>query len=222
MNLSRLLGLVAVSGAVLSAGCFAGAYRLANANDNGSGEIVTREIPWDGSRAISLGVEADLRYVQTAGAARLTARGPERSVATLSIDAGHVRDALLHTGARLTLTLEAPDVAQFTLNGTSHLVIENYAQPALMVTSEGKSSVEASGRTQAVTVNLQGRAAANLARLEASELLGRVGGSATLIAAPRTESRLLVDNSGSVVMLTTPALVANTTEEAGRVFNAAR
>ena len=52
------LALVAISSALLSAGCLGGAYTLANVNDSGSTELITREIPWDGSAKASLGLPA--------------------------------------------------------------------------------------------------------------------------------------------------------------------
>ena len=222
MKSSRLLVMVAISSAVISAGCFAGAYQLATANDSGSKDTVTREIPWDGSRTLSLGVEADVRYVQAPGPATLLARGPHRSVTNLSVADGYVSDGLLHSGARLELTLRAPEVNQFQLNGKSRLVIESYDQPELTIGLEGRASAEAAGRVESVTLALQGRATVNLARLDAGQVGGDVTGNARVVAAPRLASRLDVRGGGSVVLLTRPAELANRLSEAGTVIDASK
>jgi hypothetical protein len=222
MKTTRLLGVVAIASALVSVGCFAGAYSQATANDSGSNDVVTREIPWDGSASLSLGVESDLRYVQSEGPAMLIARGPHRSVSTLVISGGHVHDRLLHTGARLELTLHAPAVSDFRLDGRSSLVIERFGSQALTIRAEGRASVEASGRAESVTLDLQGYSTANLARLDTAALGGTVAGHAKLVAAPRAASRIEVRGSGSVVLLTQPKEVANTLHEAGKVIDASR
>jgi len=220
MKTSRTLAVVAISAAFVSVGCFAGAYALASGRDSGSHEIVTRDIPWDGSPSMSLGVEADLHYVQSSGPAVLTARGPQRSIATLSISGGHVQDGLLHTGARLELTLRAPSVSTFVVGGKSRLVIEAYDQPRLAVTVEGRASVEAAGRTEEITLAAQGRARVNLARLDAARVAGSVAGNATVVAAPQQLSRIEVRSGASVVLLSRPAEQANRILEAGSVIDA--
>lgn len=222
MKPPRLLAVIAIAAGIISAGCFAGAYALASASDSASTEIVTREIPWDGSRAISLGVEADLRYVQAAGPATLVARGQHRSVSTLVVSGGHVRDGLLHTGSRLELTLRAPQVSEFVVNGRSRLVIETYDQPHLSVTAEGRASVEASGRVEEVTLALQGRARVNLARVAAGRVGGHVAGNATAVIAPDLLSQVDVRGGGAVVLLKQPAQQANQTFEAGSVIDASK
>ena len=222
MKTEHLLATIALGGAVLSAGCFAGAYGLTTANDSGSREVILRELPWDGSTKLSLGLEADVRFVQAEGEMRLVARGPHRSVSTLEVANGHVHDKLLHTGARLELTLFAPGVHRFRLNGTSRLVIEGFDQPALEVAAEGRAWVDAAGRAGKVTLDLQGRGAVNLARLEVERIGGRVGGTVTVIAAPRTASTIEARSSATVVLLTRPPEYATRVADAATVIDAAR
>lgn len=222
MKTSRLLAWVAITGTIVSAGCFAGAYGLATANDSGSKEIVTREIAWDGSSSLSLGVEADVHYVQARGPATLVARGPHRSVNNLAVSGGHIHDGMLHSGARLELTLRAPQVNRFQLNGKSRLVIEAYDQPELTIGAEGRAAVEAAGRVEAVTLSLQGRATVNLARLDTGRVSGEVTGNSQVVVAPRHASALDVRGGGSVVLLTRPAELANRLSEAGTVIDAAK
>ena len=78
MNSKTRLILAALGSALVSAGCFSGAYALATSNDSGSSEIVSREIPWDDSTSLNLEVRSVVRYVQAPGAGKVVARGPHR------------------------------------------------------------------------------------------------------------------------------------------------
>jgi hypothetical protein len=216
----RVLSLVALFGALISAGCLSGAYRLANANDSGSTEIIAREIPWDGSNVLIVGMPATVRYVQ-GEPATVTARGPHRSVSTLEVAGGHVHDKLLHTGAPLEIEVRAPAISHFELNGRSTLRIEAYDQDKLSVTTQGAAVVEASGRAREATIRMQGRSDVNLTRLSLETLQGVVGGTGTLVAAPTHSARLEVRNLASAVLLTQPPELETRLIDEGRVINAA-
>jgi hypothetical protein len=220
MKSARTLVLVALSGALLSAGCLGGAYTLANVNDSGSTEIITREIPWDGSAKASLGLPAVMRYVQAPGPGRITARGPHRSVSTLRVDGGVIHDTLMHTGAVAEITLTAPSVTSFSLNGRSHLTIEGYDQASLTLYTEGAAAIDASGRAGDVRVFMQGDGDINLARLEADTLDGDLNGLGALVAAPARRANLNVSGMASAVLLTRPPDLKTHLENSGRLIDA--
>jgi hypothetical protein len=216
----RTLSYVALAGALVSAGCLSGAYKLANANDSASTEVITREIPWDGSQSLTLGVPANVRYVQ-GEPATITARGPHRSVSTLTVSGGHVYDTLLSTGTTLELVVRAPAISRFELNGRSKLAIEQYDQDTLAVTTQGSAVVEASGRVRDARVSMQGRSDVNLAHLSMEALDGKVGGTGTLVAAPTRAATLEVRNLASAVLLSRPVELKTTLIDEGRVIDAA-
>jgi hypothetical protein len=217
---TRTLGFIALGGALASAGCLSGAYRSATANDSGSTEMITREIPWDGSRSLTLGVPAKVRYVQGEPAS-ITARGQHRSVSTLVVDGGHVHDKLLHTGAMLELEVRAPAISHFELNGGSSLTIEGYDQETLSVSTQGRATVQATGRVRGATVTMQGRSDVNLTRLSMESLDGKVGGTGTLVAGPTRVANLEVRNLASAVLLSRPAELNTRLLDEGRVIDAA-
>jgi hypothetical protein len=222
MKTNRTLAIVAISSLLACVGCLGGAYALATSNDSRSKDLTTREIPWDGSGTLSLGIDADVRYVQSAGPATLTARGPHRNVSALTIESGHVQDHLLHSGARLEITVTAPAIHSFSMNARSRLTIVDYDQPALTLTTEGFTQVEAAGRAAKVLVNMQGRSTANLTNLATPSVEGRVAGRTTLVTAPAEAAVLEVRDSATVILLTTPAKLETSLIEAGRVIHAAR
>jgi hypothetical protein len=221
MKYPSRLTLVAVVSALVSAGCFSGAYSLANSKDSGNHEIISREIPWDGSTSLSLDVRSVVRYVQAPGEGKIVARGPHRSVSTLVVDNGHVHDQLMHSGTTLELVVTAPSISRFTLAGESSLSIEGYDQRSLFVSTEGKASVAAAGRVGDVAVEMKGSGTVNLARLATSKASANVGGMATLVVAPSEEASFNVRNFASVVLMSRPQALKTSLIDSGRIVDAA-
>jgi hypothetical protein len=220
MNSKTRLILVALGSALVSAGCFSGAYALATSNDSGSSEIVSREIPWDNSTSLTLGVRSVVRYVQTPGPGKVVARGPHRSVSTLVVGNGDIHDELLHSGTTLEILVTAPAISHFHLNGGSRLSIEAYDQQSLFVSTEGKAHVDAAGRVENVTVNMKGSGTVNLAKLAIGNAAVDIGGMSTLVLAPVKGANLKVRNYASAVLLSKPIELTSALEDSGRVVDA--
>ena len=220
MNSKTRLILAALGSALVSAGCFSGAYALATSNDSGSSEIVSREIPWDNSTSLTLGVRSVVRYVQTPGPGKVVARGPHRSVSTLVVGNGDIHDELLHSGTTLEIVVTAPAISHFHLNGGSRLSIEAYDQQSLFVSTEGKAHVDAAGRVESVTVNMQGSGTVNLAKLAIGNAAVDIGGMSTLVLAPMKGANLKVRNYASAVLLSKPIVLTSSLEDSGRVVDA--
>ncbi len=220
MTPAPALALVAIVSGLLSAVCLGSVYMRANVHDSGSTAPLTREIAWDGSARVSLGVPAVLRYVQAPGPGKYLARGPHRSVSTLTVAGGIIRDALLRTGAVLEITLTAPSVSSFHLDGHSRLIIEGYEQDSLALHTEGRAVVDASGRARDVRIFMKGDGAINLARLDVEALQSDINGASTVIAAPMQRATLDVSGKASVILLTRPTHLMTQLEESGRVIDA--
>lgn len=221
MTSTTRLMLLALAAALVSAGCFSGAYKLATANDSGNRQIITREIPWDDSTSLTLGVNSVVRYVQAPGAGKVVARGPHRSVSTLVVANGDIHDQLLHTGATLELVVTAPAISRFHLDGRSRLSIEGYDQKSLFVSTEGKAAVDAAGRVNDVSVEMKGSGTVNLAKLTTGNASASIGGMSTLVLAPSDDAELNVRNFASVVLLSRPKELKTSLLDSGRVVHAA-
>ncbi|HEV7694458.1 MAG TPA: DUF2807 domain-containing protein [Hyphomonadaceae bacterium] len=216
----RLLAFTALGSALLSAGCIGGAYTLASANDSGSSELITREIPWDGSATLIPELPSITRYIQAPGPGKIIARGPHRSVSTLTVANGHIHDKLLHTGAVIELTVTAPNVTAFAVNGRSTLTIENFDQDSLTVTVQGTAQITASGRTQTASVDMQGDGIANLARLKADSLTATATGLGIVIGAPTASANLALDGAAAAILLTRPPQLTTDIKEYGQLIDA--
>jgi hypothetical protein len=221
MSSTKRLVFVALGAALVSAGCFSGAYKAATANDSGSKEIVSREIPWDDSTSLTLGVRSVVRYVQAPGAGKVVARGPHRSVSTLVVSNGDIRDQLLHTGATLEILVIAPAISRFHLDGRSRLSIEEYNQKDLFVSTQGKAEVEAAGRAEDVMVEMQGSGTVNLAKLSTESAAANLGGMSTLVLAPSQRAKLDVRNYASAILLSRPNELTKSVLDSGRIVEAA-
>jgi hypothetical protein len=221
MNANRLLLTLILGSAATSAACFGGAYAVAAQHDSGSRDIVTREFAWDGSEHLYVGVPARVTYVQSEGESRVVARGPQRSVSTLTVTDGHLHDRLLRTGKPLEITITAPSIRKFELGGRSSLTIQSYHQDSMTVVTQGRARVEAAGSAREVRVNLQGHSAVNLAQLRTDAVHGDVAGVSDLVVAPLNSGVLNVRASASVVLLNKPAQLETNLFEAGRVIAAA-
>jgi hypothetical protein len=221
MNSTTKLASVALGAALVSAGCFGCAYKVATANDSGSKEIISREMPWDGSTSLTLGVRSVVRYVQAPGVGKVIATGPHRSVSTLVVSNGDIRDQLLHTGATLELVVTAPAISHFHLDGGSSLTIEGYDQKSLFISTQGKAQVVAAGRVNDVTVEMQGRGTINLAKLSVESASASIGGMSTLVLAPSQRAKLDVRNFASAVLLSRPSDLTTSLLDSGRVVDAA-
>jgi hypothetical protein len=221
MNLTRRLAWTALGSALLSAACLAGAYMLASAGDSGSSEIITREIPWDGNETLIADLPSVTRFVQAPGPGRIIARGPHRSVSTLTVTDGRIHDALLHTGAIIELVITAPNVTHFAVSGANRLVIEAYDQPKLTLIMQSSADIVATGHADNVEVTMQGAGVLNLANLASSSLRADIGGAGLVTAAPANTADLVVRNQASIVLLSSPQALTTKLEDDGRVIDAA-
>jgi hypothetical protein len=220
MKLARTLLFTAIGSAVLSAGCLGGAYTLASVNDSGSSELITRELPWDGSQTLIPALPSVTRYIQAPGPGKIVARGPHRSVSTLTVTNGRIYDRLFRTGAVIELTVTAPNVTSFAVEGRSTLVIENFDQEKMTLSTTGTAQITASGRTREAAVSMQGDGIVNLARLRTESLAAKFGGFSIVIGAPMAKADLDIDGAGAAILLTTPADLHTDITEYGQLIDA--
>jgi hypothetical protein len=216
----RLLAVTAIASALLSAGCLGGAYTLASVSDSGSSELITREIPWDGSETLIPSLPSITRYIQAPGPGKIIARGPHRSVSTLTVTNGHIHDKLFNTGAVIELTVTAPNVTAFAVNGRSSLSIENYHQDKLTLTVQGTAQITAQGRTQAASVDMQGDGIVNLARLKADSLASKASGFGIVIGAPAASADLHLDGAAAAILLTRPQQLTKDIQDYAQIIDA--
>jgi len=80
--------------------------------------------------------------------------------------------------------------------------------------------VDAAGRVENVTVNMQGSGTVNLAKLAIGNAAVDIGGMSTLVLAPTKGAKLKVRNYASAVLLSRPLDLKSALEDSGRVVDA--
>jgi hypothetical protein len=209
----KLLALAGVSAAV-SFSAFAASNALADKDP--AGQAVTREIPWDGSESLTIGVPASVRFVQAEGPGKVIVTGPSRSVENFSATGGYLDDSRWRTGKPLDIVVQAPRITRFSLKGSDKLLIEGFDQPDLHIETVGRAEARVSGRADRVRLQLQGIGWVDLSALAANEAEVTLTGSRHALLAVSEKAR--ISGNGSVVLVNKPKDLELDLGESGRVF----
>jgi hypothetical protein len=170
----------------------------------------TRELAWTGSDRLEVEIPADVTYTQAPGPAKLVVTGPRRAIDDLVVEDGrisfeHSRRHRRNFGRALTITLTAPDVQRFDLDGSGRLEIRDYRQDKLDVSLAGSGDITARGQAREVNLDIAGSGRADLGQIVAETAEVNIAGSGEATVAPTKRARLDVSGSGDVTLLTPPA-----------------
>jgi len=183
------------------------------------GRSVTRELPWDGGDVLTVGVPADVRFIQAAGPGKVVVTGSPRSVDSLHVEAGVLDDRTWRTGERLQIVVTAPRVTRFSVKGRDTLSIEGFDQDELRIEATGRAEVKAAGRAGTVRLDLRGSGWADLSQLQAEGTEVVLSASRSAIVGPTSWAK--VSGGGLVVLLSRPEAVELDLQGAGRLIRAA-
>ena len=96
-------------------------------------------------------------------------------------------------------------------------MIRNYDQPSLFVAIDGSGEVEATGRTDAVELDISGSGEADFSGLETSDADIEISGSGEAIAGPTGAARIAISGSGDVDLTRRPASLTQSISGSGDV-----
>lgn len=180
----------------------------------------TRTVPWSGGETLTVELAADVTYVQ-GPAATVVITGPESAVARVRIDGGRLsladgpERATVRVGGggirgwsdtdRLQITVTAPSVTRFDLQGSSDVTLRDYDQDTLAVALAGSGDVTATGRTRALDLDITGSGDVDLSDLATTDATVDVSGSGQARIAPTGEADVSIGGSGDVDLTTRPA-----------------
>ncbi|MBS0410700.1 MAG: DUF2807 domain-containing protein [Proteobacteria bacterium] len=182
------------------------------------GPTTTKDLTWDGSTSLDIDAPADVRYVQAAGPAKLTVTGPAGAVDALSVSGGDVDYDGPNHGPRLQITLTAPNVDRFELDGDSNLTIENFDQDSLEIDMDGHAAAKVQGKARKVDLSLSGRGDADLGQLAAQDARVDISGSGSAILAPKGATEVDISGSGEVTLNGRPASLRSDISGSGRII----
>jgi hypothetical protein len=121
------------------------------------GAQTTREIAWNGGDRLDLDVGADVTYNQAPGPAKLTISGPAEAVQNVMLSGSHLQFANdVDYSGPLKVTLTAPAVRHFAINGSGDLAINGYDQDELDLDVSGSGNVTARGKARALKLDISG------------------------------------------------------------------
>jgi hypothetical protein len=175
-----------------------------------------REFPWTGER-LQVDAPADIEFVQAAGPAKLVVRGPAWAIDRVQVEGGRISLAHGARWAPLHITLTAPKVTNFELNGDNRLKITGYNQDALTLAASGRADIEAAGEAKTVSLYVSGAGDADLAALKTAGADIAISGAAAATLGPTEWARVAISGMGSVDLLTRPKRLEEHISGAGRV-----
>ena len=188
-----------------------------------AGPQVTRDIPWSGGPLLQIDVPADVTYAQGA-VAKVTVTGPQSLADRIIVDDGRLRfkdldggqgDRVRFNRERLRITVVAPDVKRFVLNGSPDLTLTGYDQPDLTIEVNGSGDVNGGGKTQGLTLTIAGSGEASLAELATQDASISIAGSGSAEVSAKGAVQVSIAGSGDVTLTTKPASLSSNIEGSG-------
>jgi hypothetical protein len=181
-----------------------------------SGPQVQRDFPWSGDR-LEVDAPAAIDYVQAPGPAKLTIKAPAATLDQVRVEGGRIS---LAGGLRLSdlhVTLTAPDVTRFELNGANRLNITGYKHDQLTLSASGHADIRAQGETKSVKLEVSGAGDADLGQLKTAGADIDISGAGSATVAPTDWARVAISGMGDVNLLTRPKTLETHVSGAGQI-----
>jgi hypothetical protein len=256
--MNKTLVWVSVGGLLLSGVCLAGAAALDDHwrripwnemfhdDDEPRGPrdrtIIDRTLAWEAGEELSINVPAEVTFTD-APETSVVAHGPAWMVNPLEMDGDRLRSKIRFRnmdGDHLTLTISAPNVREFKVNGAAKLLLkdlddaslsleasgasdvrlENLKSDTLSIELNGASNVKADGSAGAVDLEISGAGNADLSALKARSANIKISGFGHVTAAPSDAADVAISGAGSVKLLTRPPHLTTKISGAGSITQA--
>lgn len=200
----------------------------------GASERVTRTLDWNGGETLVLDLPADITYVQ-GETAKVVIEGPKDYVdritleggrfglkgdvqvdtSDLTIDLNGVR--VIDSGDRVRITVTAPKVSSFSVNGSGDLEIRSYDQPKLDVSVQGSGDVTASGRSDALKLGIVGSGSIDAGEVTARDAQIETSGSGDAVVRASGAVKVAIAGSGGVTLRAKPESLSSEISGSGDV-----
>lgn len=186
-------------------------------NEGPASETVSRTLDWTGGDLLAIDLPADVVHMQGVEAGVLI-EGSRGLVDRVTLADGRLS---LASGpsqrGRLRVTVTAPAVTRFEVNGSGDLSIRGYDQPAISVSINGSGDIEADGRAQRAEVTVSGSGDVDLSPMTLEQARASVSGSGEARLGPTQSAELAVSGSGDIVLTREPARTTTDVSGSGRV-----
>lgn len=181
-----------------------------------SGPQSQRDFPWSGDQ-LEVDAPAEIDYVQAPGPAKLTIKGSAAALDRVRVEGGRISlpGGMYMSG--LHVTLSAPDVTRFELNGADRLNITGYKQDQLTLSASGHADIRVQGEVKTVKLSVSGAGEADLAQLKTARADIDISGAGAATVAPTDWARVEISGMGDVNLLTRPKTLESHVSGAGHI-----
>lgn len=195
---------------------------VADHNFTADGAQTTREIAWNGGDRLDLDIGANVTFTQAPGPAKLTISGPSEAVQAVELSGSHLqfKDDVDDLGP-LTVTLTAPNVHAFAINGSGDLAINGYDQDELDVDVTGSGNVTAKGKARALKLDISGSGDVDAGGLAADTADADISGSGKASIAPASAADLHISGDGEIDLMSHPAKLTSDVSGSGHIVEGA-
>ena len=182
---------------------------------------VTRTLAWTGGRSLRIDTSIDVDYIQ-GETGKVAVTGPRNLADRVRLENGRLY--LAEGGDTrwrrddLRVTVTAPNLDRFEVNGSGDLSIAGYDQPSLALDIAGSAEVRASGRTEALDLDIAGSGEANLDDLATGTATVDISGSGDARIAPTGETSVSISGSGDVALTDRPSKLTTDISGSGEVY----
>jgi hypothetical protein len=187
------------------------------------GPPARRTLAWTGTDSLQVDLPAEVSFSQ-APTASVTVSGPRALVDRVVLENGRLRMAdsgsWTHHGMDqddLRVTITAPGVRRFALNGSGRLEIDDYDQPDLELDIAGSGEVSVRGRTQRADLEIAGSGEADLDALTLASARVSVAGSGDARLAPTAAAEVSIAGSGDVTLRRRPPSLSSNISGSGEL-----
>lgn len=186
------------------------------------GAQTTREIAWNGGDRLDLDIGADVTFTQAPGPAKLTISGPSEAVQAVELSGSHLQfKDDVDVSSPLTVTMSAPNVHAFAINGSGDLAINGYDQDELDLAVTGSGNVTAKGKARALKLDISGSGDVDAGGLAADSADADISGSGKAAIAPASAADLRISGDGEIDLMTHPTKVTSDVSGSGRIVEGA-
>lgn len=184
-----------------------------------SGPPTDADFEWTGTDTLTIAVPADVTFTQ-GDVASVRVSGPQEAVERLTFEDGRLafRDEdghrrqihILGRSDGLTVTITAPDVSRFVLEGFGDLELNDIDRETLDILVEGAGDIEARGRVGQLNLTVEGAGDADLDELFATNAEIRIEGAGQAEVRATDRANVVIEGVGEVDFAGRPA---NLTQE---------
>ncbi|HKR90151.1 MAG TPA: DUF2807 domain-containing protein [Phenylobacterium sp.] len=175
-----------------------------------------RDFPWSGDR-LAVNAPAEIDYVQAPGPAKLAISGSREALDQVRVEGGRITLSGPFRWSELHVTLTAPNVTRFELNGANRLNITGYKQDQLALAASGRAEIRAQGEAKSVSLDVSGAGEADLSDLTTARADVDISGAGSATVGPTDAARVQISGMGDVQLLTRPRRLETHVSGAGRI-----